>query len=139
VVVGVQQTLVDVPGGEGASAEAPSRPGAVGKVFRDFQPGQVMLLPPSLDEWLPAEHLARFIDELVEAHLNLAPFYAAHTNVNGFPPYDPRMMLKVLLYGYVTGQRSSRALERACIEQVAFRFLAGNQTPDHRALSALRI
>ena len=138
MVVGVQRTLVEVPEVEGASAEAPARPGAVGKVFRDYQPGQVMLLPPSLDEWLPAEHLARFIDELVETHLDLEPFYAAHTNVKGFPPYDPRMMLKVLLYGYVTGQRSSRALERACIEQVAFRFLAANQTPDHRAFSRFR-
>lgn len=137
MVVGVQQTLVDVPEVEG-TAGVPSPAGAVGKVFRDYQPGQVMLLPPSLDEWLPAEHLARFIDELVETHLDLELFYAAHTNLKGFPPYDPRMMLKVLLYGYVTGQRSSRALERACIEQVAFRFLAGNQTPDHRAFSRFR-
>jgi transposase len=75
---------------------------------------------------------------LVETHLDLEPFYAAHTNVKGFPPYDPRMMLKVLLYGYVTGQRSSRVLERACIEQVAFRFLAANQCPDHRAFSRFR-
>ena len=139
-----QQRLVDVPVSSaedatvsgGGSAEA-SR-GAVGKVFRDYQPGQTMLLPPSLDEWLPAEHLARFVDELVEQHLDLAPFYAAHTNTKGFPPWDPRMMLKLLLYGYLTGCRSSRKLETACVEQVAFRFLAANQVPDHRAFSRFR-
>ena len=139
-----QQRLVDVPvsSAEDAtavgSASAAAPQGAVGKVFRDYQPGQTMLLPPSLDEWLPAEHLARFVDELVEQHLDLGPFYAAHTNVKGFPPYEPRMMLKVLLYGYLTGVRSSRKLETGCVEQVAFRFLAASQTPDHRAFSRFR-
>jgi transposase len=137
VVVGEQQSLIEVPAVEGASTVPPLGP-AVGKVFRAYERGQVMLLPPSLDEWLPAEHLARFVDELVEGQVDLEPLYAAHTNVKGFPPYDPRMMLKVLLYGYVTGTRSSRALERGCVEQVAFRFLAANQTPDHRAFSRFR-
>lgn len=138
--MGEQRRLIEVPVVEGASAEAASTvaAAAVGKVFRDYQPGQVMLLPPSLEEWLPAEHLARFVDELVEQHLDLGPFYAAHTNVKGFPPYEPRMMLKVLLYGYLTGVRSSRKLETACVEQVAFRFLAAMQTPDHRAFSRFR-
>jgi transposase len=142
--MGEQQRLIDVPASSAedtpvtgsASAEAPR--GAVGKVFRDYQPGQTMLLPPSLDEWLPAEHLARFVDELVEQHLDLGPFYAAHTNPKGFPPWDPRMMLKLLLYGYLTGCRSSRRLETACVEQVAFRFLSANQVPDHRAFSRFR-
>jgi hypothetical protein len=61
-----------------------------------------------------------------------------HHNVRGFPPWDPRMMLKLLLYGYLTGSRSSRKLETACVEQVAFRFLAANQVPDHRAFSRFR-
>lgn len=140
--MGEQPSLVEVPvepvaasAGAAAGAGAGAAPG---KVFRDYQPGQAMLLPPSLDEWLPAEHLARFVDELVEQHLDLGPFYAAHTNVKGFPPYDPRMMLKLLLYGYLTGVRSSRKLEAACVEQVAFRFLAANQCPDHRAFSRFR-
>ncbi len=136
--MGVQETLIEVLAVEGASAEAAAQVAAPGKVFRDYQPGQAMLLPPSLDGWLPAEHLARFVDELVEQHLDLSPFYAAHTNSKGFPPYDPRMMLKVLLYGYLTGARSSRKLETACVEQVAFRFLAANQCPDHRAFSRFR-
>ena len=136
--MGEQQTLIEVAAVEGASVETAPRVAAAGKVFRDYQPGQAMLLPPSLDEWLPAEHLARFVDEMVEQHLDLGPFYAAHTNVKGFPPYEPRMMLKVLLYGYLTGVRSSRKLETACVEQVAFRFLAAMQTPDHRAFSRFR-
>ena len=88
--MGVQERLIEVPIVDGASAEAAPTMAAVGKVFRDYQPGQSMLLPPSLDEWLPAEHLARFVDELVETHLDLGPFYAAHTNVKGFPPSTSR-------------------------------------------------
>lgn len=112
--MGQQQRLVEVPvegtaGGSGAGAA--SRAAAAGTAFRDYLPGQVMLLPSSLDEWLPAEYLARFVDELVETHLGLSPVYAAHTSVKGFPPYDPRMMLKLLLYGYLTGVPSSRKLE----------------------------
>jgi transposase len=142
--MGEQQRLIDVPAssaeeaGVAKDASVAVPQGAVGKVFRDYQPGQTMLLPPSLDEWLPAEHLARFVDELVEQHLDLGPFYAAHTNPKGFPPFDPRMMLKLLLYGYLTGWRSSRKLEAACVEQVAFRFLSANQVPDHRAFSRFR-
>ena len=132
------QRLVDVPvssaedatATEGALVDAPQ--GAVGKVLRDYQPGQIMLLPPSLDEWLPAEHLARFVDELVEQHLDLIPFYAAHTNPKGFPPWDPRMMLKLLLYGYLTGWRSSRKLETACVEQVSGRGRPSDRTSHHR-------
>ena len=135
--MGVQERLVEVPAVEGDGNPA-SQVAAVGKVFRDYQPVQGMLLPPSLDEWLPAGHVARFVDEMVEQHLDLGPVYAAHTNSKGFPPYDPRMMLKVLLYGYLTGARSSRKLETACVEQVAFRFLAANQCPDHRAFSRFR-
>ena len=136
--MGEQQTLIEVAAVEGAWVETAPRVAAAGKVFGEYQPGQAMLLPPSLDEWLPAEHLARFVDEMVEQHLDLGSLYAAHTNVKGFPPYDPRMMLKVLLYGYLTGVRSSRKLETACVEQVAFRFLTANQCPDHRAFSRFR-
>ena len=142
VIMGEQQTLVEVAveSTAAASAEASGEEAgpAPGKVFRNYQPGQIMLMPPSLDEWLPKEHLVRFVDELVETHLDLEPLYAAHTNVKGFPPYDPRMMLKLLLYGYLIGVRSSRKLEAACVEQVAFRFLAADQCPVHRAFSRFR-
>lgn len=56
-----------------------------------------MLVPPSLDEWLPQDHLARFIGELVDTELDLTRFYASHAKAKGQPPYDPRLMLRVLL------------------------------------------
>ena len=84
--MGVQEMLIEVPAVEGGGSSAP-RVAATGKVFRDYQPGQAVLLPPSLDEWLPSEHLARFVDELVEQHLDLGPLFAAHSNLRGFPPY----------------------------------------------------
>lgn len=89
VLAGVQEPLVEVPAVE-RDAERVPQVAAPGKVFRDYKQGQAMLLLPSLEEWLPAEHLARFVDELVEQHLDLGPLYAAHSNLRGFPPYDPR-------------------------------------------------
>src|SRR5664280_2419469 len=99
--------------------------GPVDKVFRPFQPDQLLLVPPSLDEWLPQEHLARFIADLVDEHLDLSGFYAGYQEGRGGPPFDPRLMVWVLLLGYTTGIRSSRKLEAACWDMVAFRWLAG--------------
>ena len=90
------------------------------KRFRSFEPGAVILVPPSLDEWSPQNHLSRFIAELVETSLDLDRFYASYRKVKGQPPYDPRLMVRVLLYGYCVGVRSSRELERACVDVVAF-------------------
>ena len=95
-------------------------------------------MPPSLDEWLPQEHLARFIAELVDEHLDLTRFHAGYTEGRGAPPYDPRLMVRVLLYGYTTGARSSRALEKACVEDVATRWLAAGAAPDYRAIARFR-
>jgi transposase len=111
---------------------------AVDKTFRRFDPGQGFLLPPSLDDWLPQEHLARFIAELVDEHLDLSRISAGYTEGRGAPPYDPRLMVRVLLYGYTTGVRSSRALEKACIEDVATRWLAAGAAPDYRAIARFR-
>ena len=83
-----------------------------------------MLLPPSLDDWLPALHLARFIAELVDEHLDLSRIRAAYTEGRGGPPYDPRLMVRILLYGYSIGVRSSRAIEVKCTDDVAFRWPA---------------
>jgi len=94
----------------------------VDKTFRPFQPDQIFLVPPSLDEWLPQSHLARFIADLVDEHLDLSAFYADYREGRGAPPFDPRLMVRVLL-GYTTGVRSSRKLEAACWDQVAFRWL----------------
>jgi transposase len=110
----------------------------VDKTFRAYDPHQVFLLPPSIDDWLPEGHLARFVSELVEEVLDLEPFLASYTEARGFPPYDPRLMLKLLIYGYVTGVRSSRAIERRCHDDVAFRFLAANTAPDYRCVARFR-
>lgn len=133
----VQQALVEVEPVEAVEEPAAGR-AADGKVFRSYDQSQLLLMPPSLDEWLPGEHLARFVDELVESHLDLSTFYAAHRSLRGAPPFDPRMMLKVVLYGYVTKVRSSRRIERACTEDVAFRWLTANTVPDYRSVARFR-
>jgi len=112
--------------------------GPVDKTFRRFQPDQLLLVPPSLDEWLPQEHLARFIADLVDEHLDLSGFYADYRQGRGGPPFDPRLMVRVLLLGYTTGIRSSRKLEAACWDIVAFRWLAGGQAPAYRAIAKFR-
>jgi len=111
---------------------------AVDKTFRFFDPEQGLLLPPSLDDWLPAEHLARFIAELVDEHLDLSRIHAGYTEGRGAPPYDPRLMVRILLYGYTTGVRSSRAIERKCVDDVPFRWLAAGSAPDYRAIARFR-
>lgn len=121
-----------------ADAEEPVVKPWVDKTFRHYDPHQVLLLPPSLDDWLPEDHLARFVSELVEETVDLEPFLASYTEGRGFPPYDPRLMLKLLIYGYVTGVRSSRRIEKACHDDVAFRFLAANAAPDHRSIARFR-
>ncbi|WP_420709180.1 transposase, partial [Streptomyces sp. AS58] len=108
------------------------------KTFRAFDPHQVLLLPPSLDEWLPEDHLARFVADLVDDVLDLGPVLADYTEKRGFPPYDPRLMVRLLIYGYTTGIRSSRAIERKCADDVAFRFLAADQAPDFRSIARFR-
>ncbi len=84
-------------------------------------------MPPSLDDWLPEGHLARFVAELVDEVLDLGPILADHTEMRGYPPYDPRLMLRLLIYGYSTGVRSSRAIERKCVDDVGFR-VAGRRS-----------
>ncbi|MGC8511650.1 MAG: transposase, partial [Acidimicrobiales bacterium] len=108
------------------------------KTFRHYDQRQQFLIPPSIDEWLPEEHLARFVSDLVEEALDLEPFFASYTEAKGFPPYNPRMMLKLIIYGYSTGVRSSRAIEKACWEDVPFRWLSANQTPDFRSIARFR-
>jgi len=100
---------------------------------------QPFLLPPDLRDWLPGGHLAWFILD-VSDQVDLAPFYRAHrTDGHGRPAYDPKTLLGVLLYGYRLGVRSSRQIERRCHEDVAFRVLAGNATPDHVTIARFRV
>ena len=110
----------------------------VDKTFRAYDPDQAFLMPPSIADWVSEDHLARFVSELVDEVLDLEPFLVSYTEARGFPPYDPRLMLKILLYGYTTGVRSSRGIERRCGDDVAFRFLAANQAPDFRSVSRFR-
>src|SRR5215218_3242463 len=99
---------------------------------------QPFLLPPDLRDWLPRAHLAWFILDAVD-QLDLAPFYRAHRDDgHGHPAYDPKLLLGVLLYGSCLGVRSSRQLERRCQEDLAFRVLAANQTPDHVTIARFR-
>src|SRR5215213_4426826 len=96
---------------------------------------QSFLMPPDVREWLPANHLAWFVVSAV-GEMHLDDFYAAY-RVDGRsrPPYDPAMMVALLLYAYARGIRSSRVIERACEEDVAFRVLAALQRPDHATLA----
>ncbi len=111
---------------------------AVKKTSRAFVPDQMLMLPPSLNEWLPEGHLARFVAELVDEVLDLGPIVASYTEKREFPPYDPRLMVRLLIYGYTTGVRSSRAIERKCTDDVAFRYLAAGSGPDYRSISRFR-
>src|SRR3954468_3349558 len=96
---------------------------------------QSFLMPPDVREWLPPRHLAWFVIDAV-AEMDLDAFYAAY-RVDGRsrPPYDPAMMVAVLLYAYARGIRSSRVIERACDEDVAFRVLAAQERPDHATIA----
>ena len=96
---------------------------------------QSFLMPPDLREWLPENHLAWFVLAAVE-EMDLYPFYAAH-RVDGKsrPAYEPAMMVALLLYAYARGIRSSRVVERACVEDVAFRVVAAQQRPDHATIA----
>jgi len=109
------------------------------KQFRSCDLNQAYLLPPSLQDWLPEGHLARFVAEVVEA-LDLSGIYAKYEEGDGrgLAAYDPRMMVRVLIYGYCRGVASSRRIERATYEDVAFRYLAADQHPDHDTLAAFR-
>jgi transposase len=110
----------------------------VGKTYRPYEPNQILLLPPVLNEWLPAEHLANFVNDLVD-QLNLSEIYAVYEKEErGYPPYHPLMLTKLLVYGYCIGVTSSRKIEQRCQEDVGFRLLAANNRPDFRTISDFR-
>ncbi len=96
---------------------------------------QQFLMPPSLNEWLPKDHLARFVVAVVDT-LDLSAFYARRRADGwGRAAYDPKMMVALLIYAYATGTRSSRRIEGRLIEDVAFRFIAANESPDHATVA----
>jgi transposase len=99
---------------------------------------QELLLPPSLREWLPDDHLVWFVLAAVD-ELDLSGFYAVYrADGHGRAAHDPAMMVALLLYGYATGRRSSRVIERACFDDVAVRVVAANQRPDHCTIARFR-
>ena len=104
--------------------------------FRTIDRETGFLLPPSVDEWLPEKHLARFVVEVVDG-LDLRAMSGSYRG-SGSASYHPRMLLGILVYGYATGVFSSRKLERATYGSVAFRFIAANDHPDHDTIATFR-
>ena len=98
---------------------------------------QELLLPPSLREWLPEGHLAWFVLAAVE-EMDLSAFYGSYLDGHGRPAHEPAMMVALLLYAYAKGQRSSRVIERACVEDIAYRVIAANEVPDHTTIARFR-
>ena len=106
--------------------------------FREYNPDQLFLLPPDMKEWLPEGDLSYFIMDVVRG-LDLSSIYADYDGTSGGqPPYDPEMMVSLLLYGYCVGLPSSRKLERATYDSVSFRVLSANQHPDHDTIASFR-
>ena len=108
------------------------------ETYLPYDPDQQLLLPAALQEWLPEGHLAYFISDLVD-QLDLAEITARYEGERrGGPPYHPKMMVKVLLYAYCVGVPSSRRIAARLHEDIAFRVLAANNTPDFRTISDFR-
>jgi len=108
------------------------------KTYRPYCPDQLLLLPPSLQDWLPENHLSYFVSDVVD-QLDLSEIQAYYEKDDrGQPPYHPRMMTKVLVYAYCVGIFSSRKIQKRLIEDVAFRVLAAGNQPDFRTISDFR-
>lgn len=107
------------------------------KKFKEYQPDQIMLFPPSVQDWLPKNHLAHFINEVV-FHIDLSAIYDDYSELTGQPPYDPTMMVKILIYAQAKGINSSRKIEQALYEDIGFRFLSCNQQPNFWTISQFR-
>jgi transposase len=104
--------------------------------FRPFDRDTDYLLPPSIDEWLPEKHLARFVAEVIDG-LDLSALSKSYRGT-GSASYHPALLLGIVVYGYATGVFSSRKLERATYDSVAFRFIAANEHPDHDTIAVFR-
>src|SRR4051794_9412789 len=135
MTLAAQERLVQV---EAVQVAVGERPAAV-KTFRAYDPDQVLLMAPVLRDWVPDGDLAHFVSDLVDSDaLELSAIYADYTEERGFPPYDPRLMVKLLVYGYANGVMSSRKLERATYRDVAVRMLCADQHPDFRSIARFR-
>ena len=110
----------------------------MGKTYRPYLPEQELLLPPSLRDWLPESHLVYFVSDVVD-QLDLSAIEKVYEKEwRGQPPYHPRLMVKLLVYGYCLGVRSSRKIAQRLVEDVPFRVLAADNQPDFRTISDFR-
>src|SRR3981081_2441444 len=108
------------------------------KTYRPYLPEQDLLLPPSLREWLPEDHLAYFVSDLID-QLDLSAITTVYEDEErGYPPYHPVMLTKVLVYAYCVGVFSSRRIQRRLAEDVGFRVLAAGNEPDFRTIADFR-
>lgn len=108
------------------------------KTYRPYSPDQMFLLPPSLRDWLPENHLVYFVSDVVD-NLDLSEIESVYEKEDrGYPPYHPHMMTKVLVYAYCIGVYSSRKIQKHLVEDVAFRVLAAGNQPDFRTISDFR-
>jgi len=112
---------------------------SMGKTFRSYDLNQRLLLPPDLRDWLRDDHLALYVSDVVD-QLDLSEILNSYEegDMRGRPPYHPALMLKLLVYGYCTGKLSSRKVEQATYDDVAFRVLSCNQHPDHASIAEFR-
>jgi transposase len=108
------------------------------KTFRDWEPDQVWLLPPSLQDLVPAGHVAHFVRDTVRNGLDLEAILGSYSEERGFPPYHPGMMVALLLYAYSQGVYSSRRIARGCEERLDFAAVTALQRPDFRTISDFR-
>jgi transposase len=109
------------------------------KTFREWVPEQSTLLPASVLDWVPAGHLVHLVVSLVQEQLDLSRILNKYDEARGYPPYDPRMMVGLLMYAYSQGVYSSRRIARACQERVDFMALTGRQEPDFRTIALFRL
>ena len=105
-------------------------------VFKDYNFNQNLLLPPSLEELIGPNHPVRVVNQVVD-NLNLDPILAKYEG-GGCPAYHPRLMLKVLVYGYLTNLYSSRKIEQALLQNIHFMWLSGMSYPDHNTINRFR-
>ena len=108
------------------------------KTFRSWDVDQDWLLPRSLHEFVPADHAAHFIRDLVRDELDLTAILSRYDDERGFPPYHPGMMVAVLLYAYTQGVYSSRRIARCCEERLDFMAVTAMNMPDFRTISDFR-
>ena len=108
------------------------------KYFRPWKIDQPQLLPPTVQDFVPRDHLSRFIVELVRESLDLREISSSYRSALGQPPFDPRLMVALLLTGYASGIYSSRRIAKACIERADFMMIAALDAPDFHAISEFR-